>query len=961
MAPTPGFSQGQRDTTFRSLFEQLDQLERRGLIDSRTLGRRGGRSLSPLDSAREGSDRDDDRLGVATQRRGDRGDEEERRLENLIIKEYCEGTAGVAAERLVRVIDRFSPLERDYCLRTSEYLPQFGYDLFEAAVQQRTVGSGAIPIDYVLGIGDELVITFQGADSRTETIKIDREGRVILSNLPPIPGAGRTFGEFRRDLERRTAASFIGTQVFVSLGNVRQVAVRVVGEVKQPGQHRLTGLSSMLDALTLAGGIKKTGGLRRIQVVRGEKTFWIDLYDLLLGTIGGHALALADGDTIVVPPLGPTVALAGKVKRPGIFEFAEGERGIRIDHVLALGGGTLRPEGMRIAHVRFDKSGRQVVTENAALDMLVTDGDALIANYSQDIQVGTVEISGHVRVSGRRSLQATPTVRALVPDTGVLKDDPYLLFAALETTDPATRARQLYGLNLRRVIEGGQDFSLRDGDRLIVLGSGDIRYLTSDHVQGVIQGLLLQQSSETQVRRRSTEPVTSQSQSEISPAAQSGERVSDILSALLARDLIDARRRAGAQPAVPPSSVPGADSVEKSQREKLFPCKGLQSLAAIIQITRSGRFASAVTTASAEGSINFVNPLECPKVYDANPSLLPFVLEHVVSVSGEVRAPGPYPVVEGTSLVSVGAAAGGLTKDVDLTRIEVSRFEPDPAKGSSRSSREVINLTRGAETAAVGPGDVVRFNPVFTDRDVGPVQITGEVARPGLYDIRRGERLSQLIARAGGLTAQAYPYGTVFTRDSVRRAQQVGFERAARELNAALLIAAANSRSANIGSVQGLKALTDELKSVEAIGRVVIEADPTVLQVRPELDTVLEPGDRVFVPKRPNSILVIGDILNPGAVQFIAGTKVDGYIRQAGGFQRSADQDRIFVVYPNGEAKPVSVSVWNYTPVQIPPGSTIVVPKEPAPLDLFTFAREISQVVSQLAVTAASLAVIGRN
>ena len=858
----------------------------------------------------------------------------------------------------MRVIERFSHLERDYCSRTSEYLVQFGYDLFDADAVQENVGSGAIANDYVLGIGDELVITFQGADSRTETIKIDREGRVILSNLPPIPGAGRTFGEFRRDLERRTAASFIGTQVFVSLGNVRQVAVRVIGEVRLPGQHRLTGLSSLLDALSLAGGIKKTGSLRRIQVVRAEKAFWIDLYDLFLGAVGGHGLALADGDTIVVPPLGPTIAIAGKVKRPGVYELGEGEKQIDVAAALALGGGALRPEGVRISHIRFDKSGQQLVTEDAARTFRVGESDVLVVNYSQDVQVGAVEVIGHVRVPGRRSLQAAATVRALAPNAGSLKDDPYLLFAALETTDPLTRSRQLFGINLQRVIEGQEDFSLRDGDRLIVLGAADVRYLSSDHVQGVIQGLQVQErpdatTSATAPRRRDEGQVAA-SQPQTSTSASGIASVREILVDVLAsRD--SERSPASARPSEP------AGAPKPEDRTKLFPCRGVQALATVIQVTRSGRFAGALSTARVDGGTSFVNPLPCPKIYDDSPLLLPFVLEHVVAVSGEVRSPGPYPLVQGTALISVGAAAGGLTKDVDLTRVEVSRFESDPARGSSRSSREVVNIARGGDATAVGPGDVIRFNAVFTDRDVGPVQLTGEVARPGLYDIRRGERLSQLIARAGGLTAQAYPYGTIFTRDSVRRAQQVGFERAARELNAALLIAAASSRSANIGSVQGLKALTDELKSVEAIGRVVIEADPTVLQVRPELDTVLEPGDRLFVPKRPNSILVIGDILNPGAVQFIAGTKVDGYIRQAGGFQRSADQDRIFVVYPNGEAKPVSVSVWNYTPVQIPPGSTIVVPKEPAPLDIFTFARDISQVVSQLAVTAASLAVIGRN
>jgi protein involved in polysaccharide export with SLBB domain len=260
----------------------------------------------------------------------------------------------------------------------------------------------------------------------------------------------------------------------------------------------------------------------------------------------------------------------------------------------------------------------------------------------------------------------------------------------------------------------------------------------------------------------------------------------------------------------------------------------------------------------------------------------------------------------------------------------------------------------------VGPGDVLRFHSVFTDRDKGPVVLEGEFVRPGVYDIRRGETLSELIQRAGGLTEQAYPYGAVFTRERVKEAQERDFKRAARELNSALALAAARG-DVPAGSLSSVQLISAQLTSVEALGRVVTEADPTVLTVRPELDVVVEPGDRIFVPKRPSFVTVIGDVLNPGALQFISGTSADEYIRQAGGFQASADEDRVFVVYPNGVAEPLSVSVWNYNPVQIPPGSSIVVPKDPAPFDFFRFVREGSSIVSQLAVAAASLAVISRD
>jgi len=107
--------------------------------------------------------------------------------------------------------------------------------------------------------------------------------------------------------------------------------------------------------------------------------------------------------------------------------------------------------------------------------------------------------------------------------------------------------------------------------------------------------------------------------------------------------------------------------------------------------------------------------------------------------------------------------------------------------------------------------------------------------------------------------------------------------------------------------------------------------------------------------------MVVGDVLNPGAQQFIAGKRADTYINQAGGYQRSADEERTFVVYPNGEAKPLKLSVWNYTPTQVPPGSTLIIPKEPAPFDLMTAIKDTTSLVGQIAVTAASLAVINRN
>jgi protein involved in polysaccharide export with SLBB domain len=385
------------------------------------------------------------------------------------------------------------------------------------------------------------------------------------------------------------------------------------------------------------------------------------------------------------------------------------------------------------------------------------------------------------------------------------------------------------------------------------------------------------------------------------------------------------------------------------------------SLYSVVSTSRPGRFSNAVLTAVRDLEPLDTARIECPEIFDRYADLLPFVLEQVVSVSGEVRIPGVYPIAPNAPLSNVVAYAGGIGRDADLTKVEIQRVAVESTGGTMLSQRDLLDVS-GSELTAVfiSPGDVIRFNAHFTDRDEKPVLLVGEFVRPGLYQIRRGERLSEVVARAGGLTPQAYPFGAVFTRERTREAEEQAFERAARELEIALAAGLTQrTSSAQVATgAEALHGLADQLRNAEPVGRVVIEADPTVLQVRPELDTVLEGGDRLFMPKRPNSVTVIGDVLNEGTLQFVPGARVDDYIDKAGGLRRTADDGRVFVVLPNGEAQPVSVSAWNYTPIVIPPGSTVVVPKEPAPFDAFAFIKDVTQITSQLAVTAAALSAI---
>jgi polysaccharide biosynthesis/export protein len=916
------------------------------------------------------------------------------------------------ARMRMQLLQTRSKLEIDYSRRAGTQLTQFGYDAFLNIIPSTGQPSvGAIGDNYVLGIGDELVITLNGQMSRSVKTRVDSEGRVVVPELAPIPAAGRLFGDFRRDLEREVSVTFLNTQVFVSVGTVREVSVAILGEAVSPGVYHLGGLASVLDALSMAGGVRKDGSLRRITRTRGGQATTIDLYTVFANAQPAPDLSIADGDRFMIPPIGPTVAVSDEVTRQGIYELPPNGR-IDARQLLELGGGTLRPTGNRFVRLQADATGRDATTEAlSASDLSIRPGDILMVMLREDLPVGSVRLDGNVRIPGVRSLVEAPDVRSLIGSEDAFLDDPYLLFGAIQTTDPATRAHRLVPINLEAIMSGRTNVRLKDGDVVIVLSVGDINYIASADVQAVLEGkrppLLVERivthnprssvgqrpsaAIEEEIRPVGAETsptVTQRSQNPQTAAVSNSSTPQNYGQQYFGASPVPLAPNSapGAAPGSTVVLIPGSNGVlqnynglnngptpvpfdkEQFAEQSLQICRGLQQLVAIATTGRPGRFSNAIYSVASGNSIpssaddtRIDNIFPCPSIFDKYPELLPMIVENATTLEGEVRIPGPYPIVPGTPLSSVIDEAGGLAREVDLKRVEVTHFDLNNVEGSAKTDRELLQLTN-AELAKVSlsPGDIVRFNSVVTDRDNGLVSLTGEFRRPGFYDIIRGERLSQLVARAGGYTEQAYPYGAVFTRTSVRDEEARQYAKAAQQLQSGLPTALAHAESADQGQalVAVAQEITNELKTTTPVGRVVVEADPAVLEAKPQLDPILSPGDTIFVPKRPFYVSVAGEVLNPTSLQFGPGTKAKDYIEQAGGYTQSAEPDSVYVVLPNGEAEPIKTSYWNFTPVEIPPGSTIVVPKNLAPFDLTTFLKDSTQILSQLAISGASLAVI---
>lgn len=806
------------------------------------------------------------------------------------------------AEARRQLVDLYVPtaVERDYRRRLNEpRLRQFGYDFFQSAPPPTGSRTGAIGDDYVLGIGDEMQVSFRGATNRSQTLRVDRDGRIVVTGLGPVQAAGRSLATVRSELEAQTRRTMLATDIFVSVGEVRAVSVFVGGKVERPGQFTLTSMSDVATAIAQAGGVRRSGSLRQVRVVRaGGETIVVDLYGLLgIGT--PPAIRLRDGDRVIVPVIGPTVAVTGAVSRPGIYELRGSQP---VAAVVAFAGGAIRQRGAQVVISRIGPDGSESFQRAPAATAMVLGGDAVqVVGGSAGGAVGRVQLEGNVDNAGARPLVTAGSIAELVGAPEDLRPDTYQLAAVLLRRDPSSGARVFDVVNLARELRGKPSTRLQGEDRLFLFSRADIDFLNGAPVRQILLGQPNPLRQCVSLRRLAA-LVKDTEANRFNAATRGGFVVVSDKGAEL--------------------GTVGAALGQSSQRTTDLAVTGKLAGARAVEdaaVPNPAQAASGRAGANAGwGAAAEISP--CPTVFENEPELLPVLLEHSVSVGGAIRRPGAYPVggvvsARDLSLVSDGLLAGTRGLVLDINR----------ADGTGQNRVQADDRGQTLTATLLTSGDDIRFNaqqPVF---EGSGVLLSGEVGRPGLYAIRKGEKLSQLLARAGGLTGYAYPYGTVFTRRSVKEAQEEGYRRTAREMNNSLLAVAARSNQASGDGLAGAAALIRTLAQAEASGRMVVEADPRVLELRPDLDTILEPGDSIFVPKRPNFVIALGDVNNPGALQFVVGKAAGSYLREAGGTLSTADDKRTFLVLPNGTAQPLRVGGWGggsgATPRPAPPSS----------------------------------------
>ena len=730
-------------------------------------------------------------------------------------------------------------------------LTQFGYSFF------RPQAPGFAPLtdipvgpDYVIGPGDRIVLNLWGSVEGTHELEVSRSGEIVLPRVGSLKVWGLSFGRLPEVIKGSLSKVFRDFDLNVTMGKLRVIKVYLVGEVRAPGDYNLSSLSTLINALSAAGGPLKTGTLRSIQVKRGGKVVdTVDLYDFFLNGDKSRDIRLQSGDTVFVPVIGPVAGVAGNVKRPAIYELKKEKT---LDDLFGLAEG------------------------------LLTSG------YLQRVQISRIEAHE----------------KNVIADFNI---DPK---EAGKTLEQLTRSIAIQDMDIVRVFP--IDTTLRGHVRLegYVLRPGDYALLP-------------------------------------------GMRLSQLLlpDNLLADCYRDAAKITRIQT---PGAHPEILFVDLAKAVAGDPANDLQ----LREFDRVRVFS--------RGEME-----EIPKV----------------KVNGEVQRPGEYRLYDNMTVRDLIREAGNLKITAYNKNAELSRLTRTGER--VKSFPITVNLEEALkgnpkENLALSPLDelTVRKIPNWSEEKERYVSLQGEVQFPGVYPIYKGERLSTVIGRAGGFTDEAYLRGAKFTRVSVQEDQQKHMaEVIARTENDILkkqselgsVAASKEELESTKAALEALLKSLDRLKSARAEGRMEIRLTALDRFKGSQFDFELMGGDSLLVPKTPNSVNVFGQVYNPSTLLQVPGKDAGYYLHKSGGPNADAETDDMYIIKANGtvasrqqtsfgfswDDETDSWSFGSFLSTPMDAGDTLVVPQKLERIAWMREIKDITTILSQIALTAGVMIAAG--
>src|SRR6266478_1310195 len=805
---------------------------------------------------------------------------------------------------------------------------RFGLDVFRNTSNDPQAIPMDLPVgpDYVIGTGDGLEIDLWGGVSQRLFRVVDREGRVSLPEAGPLLVSGRNLGDAQMAVQQVLRTQFRDISVDVSVSRLRTVRVYVVGDVAEPGAYDISSLSTPLNALFAAGGVTPRGSLRALKHYRGKQLVEeVDAYDLLLHGVRSDMRRLENGDTLLVPSLGPQVTGDGMVRRPAIYEL-HGESSLA--DVLELAGGILPTATLR--HIEVQRIEAHEKRTMLTLDLAATgdaesikkqmdafkinDGDEVhifpIAPYNED----AIYIQGHVLRPGRYSYKQGMSLSDLI---GSYKD---LL------PEPAPHYAEIVRLNAPDFHPSVESFDLT--------------------------AALANPASAPKLQPLDTVRVFSRYDFEPAPEVWVGGEVREpgkyrTSGQVHLRDVV---YQAG--------GVTQDAWLDSAQLFRTQPDGSMKILSVDLHEALAGNPVDNIVIQPRDRLLVHRNPtrVDPPTVF----------------IKGEVAKPGRYPLTTNMRVDDLVRVAGGLKRSAYTDSADLARFDMN-GSGKGPGDRLEVNLAAvmsGDATNGVllRDGDILTIRQLPRWNDIGAsITVRGEVLHPGTYGIGPGERLSSVLSRSGGFGPEAYPYGAVLVRNEVRQLEMKSHIELVRRVKAeqtylkSLPESDTDQKNAKMTAIAQTQSTLDQLEATAPIGRVVIHIRPDLRAWRKTAaDIPVRDGDVLVIPKTANYVTVTGQAFNPTAVAYAPGRSAKWYLSQAGGLTQLANKKAVFVVRGDGSvlgAKNNSDSWWSGEPLNetLRPGDAIVVPELAPKIGGRNWAviLQAAQIASSAALTAA--------
>lgn len=372
----------------------------------------------------------------------------------------------------------------------------FGRDIFRnKSLNFAPSENLATPKNYRLGPGDEVIIDIFGANQVTLRNKISPEGSINVDVLGPLYLSGMTIDEANKYLKRKLAGiygglnrSSAGTDIRLSLGQIRSIQVNILGDVEHAGTYVVSAFSTVFHALYLAGGVVEPGSLRNITVNRAGKVVGtVDVYDFLMNGNRESDIRLEEGDVIMVKPYTCMVKIGGEVKRPMSFELRDGES-LRdlIDYAGGFNGGAYT-DNVTVVRQNGKSFEVRTVDDDDYKGFIMQNGDEVTVGKLNSIYENKLIINGAVYQPGTYEYGGeVKTVRQLVAKSGGVMPDAFLNRAVLHR-EHEDKSLEVISVNLGRILDGSDtDIVLQKNDELYITSIADLREQSSMSISGMV-------------------------------------------------------------------------------------------------------------------------------------------------------------------------------------------------------------------------------------------------------------------------------------------------------------------------------------------------------------------------------------------------------------------------------------------------------------------------------------------